>query len=155
MSARSAESNHKSSTAEYERARGLTKTHVDLGRWTGDSSENGVDKSVETPNEEEPTKQKDKETEQKIGGEVETEKKDAEAEPTPPPTPPPSPPSTPPPTNPMRATPSRPFPRRKCITETKADGDRGQNRVRDRDGYVEGSGPVRSFALILEMGLGL
>ncbi|MCJ1417461.1 hypothetical protein MMC32_003805 [Xylographa parallela] len=114
MSARSAESNRKSSTAECEPARALTKKHVDLGRWTGDSCENGVDKNVETLNEEEAKKQKDKETEQNMEGVGDMEKKDAEAEAEP----------TPPPTNPMPPTPSRPFPRRK-LTDIGARTEEG------------------------------
>ena len=125
---------------EYKSAGALGKKHVDLSPWTGDSSENGTDE-VETPNEKEPTKKKGEEVEKNTGGEGETTKKTKKSEPTPP-------------SNPMPATPSRPFPRRKGVTETKADGDRGVNRKREEDGYVEG-GPELSFTLMLELGLGL
>ncbi|MCJ1379004.1 hypothetical protein MMC17_002103 [Xylographa soralifera] len=137
-----AERNDKSSTGEDEPTRASTKKQVALSLWTGDSSENGVDECVETPNEKEPTQEKCKEAEPITGGEGETEKKAAKSEPTPP-------------INPMPATPSRPFPRRKGIRETKTDGDRRPNRERDEDGYVEGGGPELSFALMMELGLGL
>ncbi|MCJ1392644.1 hypothetical protein MMC18_005514 [Xylographa bjoerkii] len=99
MPAGSAESIHTFSTGGYESARASAKKHVDLSRWTGDSTENGVDVSATASTEKELVEQKVEEGKGDTGEGKKTEKKEkkkvAESEPTPPPNPMPATPSSP------------------------------------------------------------
>ncbi|MCJ1282280.1 hypothetical protein MMC26_001603 [Xylographa opegraphella] len=171
MSSRSTDSYYDPSTGMYETTSSSTRRSVDMTPWTGDSSENGTDeyaamlwrkavredehetmlkaKAVTERGEHEAvlkakaaTEQKGDEAGQNSGG-GKTGKEVAESE------------TTSPPTDRMPGTPSRSFPRRKGIVETKADGDRGVNRGRDNDGCMVGGVPERSLTLMGELGLQL